>query len=89
VKLFAGLTEGVQGRIFLPPPPDTMVISNAVQATYQTDALDYVDNMISFSGTTHDFNLAVYSKKLNQAFAVTTAAMSPIIGSLAKRRVPL
>jgi len=89
IKLFAGLTAGIQGRIFLPPPPDTQVVSNAVQPTYQSDAIDYVDQMISFSGATHDFNLAVYSKTLGQAHAVTTAAMSPIIGSMAKRRKPL
>jgi len=89
IKLFAGLTEGVQGRIFLPPPPKTMVVDNAIDAGYQSDALAYVDAQIAFSGTVHDFNLAVYSRKLNQAFAVTTAAISPILGSLGKRRQPL
>ncbi len=89
IKLFAGLTEGVHGRIFLPPPPKTMVVEIVIDAGYQTDALAYVDAMIAFSGTSQDFNLAVFSRKFNDAYAVTTAAMSPIIGSLGKRRQPL
>jgi len=89
VKLFAGLTEGVQGRIFLPPPPELAVSENVVDASYGSDAVDYVDQMLSFSGATHDFNLAVYSPKNNAAYPVTTATMSNIIGSLGKRRKPM
>jgi len=89
VKLFAGLTEGVQGRVFMPSPPEDAIEANIILAGYTNAITDLFDAMISFSGAVHDMNLAVYSKKTNQAFAVTTATLSNIIGSVGKRRQPL
>jgi len=89
MKLFTSLANNIQGRCFLPPPPQTAVNDNVIETFYKDDAVDAFGELISFSGTTHDFNLAVYSKTLGQAAAVTTVTMSDILGSIGKRRKPM
>jgi len=89
MKLFTSLGNNLQGRVFLPPPPQTAVVSNVIQTFYKDDAVDCFANLLSFSGASHDWNLAVYSRKNATAAAVTTVTMSDILGSIGKRRKPM
>lgn len=89
VKLYAGLAEGVQGRIFLPPPPETMVVNNVIDSDYRSDVIDCVESMFALSSGDHEFGLAVFSKKNGAAYGVTTANMSDILGMIEARRKPL
>lgn len=88
-KIFGGLTENRQGRMFLPAPPESLLVANVLDSSYTTDVLDYFDDLISFSGTSHDFTLSLYSRSAGNAVSATTVTMSNIIGMLKKRHEPL
>jgi len=89
MKLFAGLATNVQGRVFLPAPWQTAVTANVIGNTYATNAIAHFEDLLSFSGSDHDFVLAVYSKRLGSGHGVTTCAISNILGSQGRRRQPL
>lgn len=88
-KLFGGLSMGLQGRNFLPSPPETSLVANVLQTTFRDNVIEYYDELISFSGTSHDFWLAIYSKKTNSSEIVTTVSISDIIGMRRQRAEPL
>jgi hypothetical protein len=87
VKLYGGLAEGIQGRIFLPPPPETEVTNNIISTFYHNQVIEWVEAMTSFTED-HDWNLAVYSKKNNAAYPVSTTTISDILGQIRRRRRP-
>lgn len=89
VKLFGGVTDGVQGRCYLPPPGESSVVENTIDTDYSTAVIACFNDLISFSGGTHDFALAIHSPTNGQAVPVTTVAMSPILGTQKRRRIPL
>jgi len=88
-KIYAGLAENLQGRCFLPAPGESSLVANVLDTGYRDNVLEYFDELISFSGATHDFWLAVYSKKNNTSAAATTVNISDIIGMQGRRRQPL
>jgi len=89
MKLYGGLSDGKQGRTFLPAPPDTSIVENVLDSGYVSDMIDYYDNMLTFSGATHDFLLAIYSRLSGTSTAVSAAGMSQIIGLMRKRCRPM
>jgi len=88
VKLYSGLEAGVQGRIFLPPPPDTSVEENVITTGYNNFVLAWIEELEGIS-LAHEWSLGVYSRKLGQVVDVTTSTMSPILGQIKRRRQPL
>lgn len=87
VKLYAGLVDGIQGRIFLPPPAEDHIVDNVVTSDYQTKVSAWITPLLSFSDD-HDWNLAIYSRKNNTIYPAVAFQLSNIIGQIAGRRKP-
>jgi len=87
LKLYPSLAANTQGRIFLPPPYWPAVADNVINSGYHTDCIDFGNAIISFTAT-HDWQLAIYSRTLGTAYAVTAISVSNILGQIGKRRVP-
>jgi len=88
VKLYTGLDSGRQGRIFLPPPPDSEVVNNEISVGYHNFVMAWMAEIEEFTAN-HDWNLAVYSRQSGQTLDVTTYSVSPILGQIGRRRKPL
>lgn len=88
LKLFGGLTDGIQGRIFLPPPPQNYVDGNVITTTLRNAVIDWFDDAKELTDD-HDWQIAIFSPKNNAAYSVTAATMSDVIGSQGRRRKPL
>lgn len=88
IKLYAGLDSGIQGRVFLPSPPETSVEDNQFYAPWVGVVDAFIAANLSFSDA-HDWTWAVYSKKNNASYSVSVAQVGNLLGQLGRRRMPL
>jgi len=90
VKLFPGIANNTQGRIFLPCVSTTDFNINIFSGTYTSLVVAFFGGLTSWTGSVSGltWDLAIYSPKLASAFPVVAVSVSDTIGNMKKRRVP-
>lgn len=88
IKLYGGLDTPIQGRIFLPPPGENVLVNNEFSGGYTDAVLALIEHFLNVSDV-HDFNLAILSRKTGTGYGVSQAALGPVIGQIGGRRRPL
>jgi len=90
VKLFPGIANNTQGRIFLPCVASADFLDNAFDGSYTSLVVAFFGGLIGWTGSVSgiEWTLSIFSPKLGAAFPAVAVSVSDVIGNMKKRRVP-
>ena len=88
IKLYGGMTDPYQGRIFLPGIAENMIVDDIYQAAWIAASEDLIATIGSIAESAKTFTLAIRRRSNNTSQDVTSMNVSPIRGLMGSRRTP-
>jgi len=90
VKLYPGITNNTQGRIFLPCVGVGDYTENVFDGGYTSIVVAFFGGLVGWTGSVSgvEWSLAIFSPKLGTAVPVVAVSVADVIGNMKRRRIP-